>query len=133
LSLLTELDSHTSWPRSSLKTMSFLLRRSITGTTRFLSASRYVSTTSPNTYYISHCLLLSQNQIPTFPSNLSFMREISTFSSSKDKKQQDGELSMGGKVSWVDVYLPRQVRPYAHLARIDKQIGTWLLAWPTMW
>lgn len=61
------------------------------------------------------------------------MREISTFSSSKDKKQQDGELSMGGKVSWVDVYLPRQVRPYAHLARIDKQIGTWLLAWPTMW
>jgi 4-hydroxybenzoate polyprenyltransferase len=61
------------------------------------------------------------------------MREISTFSSSKDEKQQDGELSMGGKVSWVDVYLPRQVRPYAHLARIDKKIGTWLLAWPTMW
>ncbi|CAM8943357.1 unnamed protein product [Rhodiola kirilowii] len=36
-------------------------------------------------------------------------------------------------VSWIDLYLPRKIRPYAHLARLDKPIGTWLLAWPCMW
>ncbi|XP_008803466.1 4-hydroxybenzoate polyprenyltransferase, mitochondrial [Phoenix dactylifera] len=35
--------------------------------------------------------------------------------------------------SWVDLYLPESVRPYALLARLDKPIGTWLLAWPCMW
>lgn len=35
--------------------------------------------------------------------------------------------------SWIDLYLPRRIRPYAHLARLDKPIGTWLLAWPCMW
>ncbi|XP_043702815.1 4-hydroxybenzoate polyprenyltransferase, mitochondrial isoform X2 [Telopea speciosissima] len=37
------------------------------------------------------------------------------------------------QVSWIDLYLPKAVRPYAHLARLDKPIGTWLLAWPCMW
>ncbi|KAF5199913.1 hypothetical protein FRX31_010500, partial [Thalictrum thalictroides] len=41
-------------------------------------------------------------------------------------KQQDDEKSL----SWIDLYLPKSVRPYAHLARLDKPIGTWLLAWP---
>lgn len=36
-------------------------------------------------------------------------------------------------VSWIDVYLPKRLRPYAHLARLDKPIGAWLLAWPCMW
>jgi len=36
-------------------------------------------------------------------------------------------------VSWIDLYLPKRLRPYAHLARLDKPIGTWLLAWPCMW
>ncbi|XP_076909632.1 4-hydroxybenzoate polyprenyltransferase, mitochondrial-like [Bidens hawaiensis] len=35
--------------------------------------------------------------------------------------------------SWIHLYLPESVRPYAHLARLDKPIGTWLLAWPCMW
>lgn len=35
--------------------------------------------------------------------------------------------------SWVELYLPASVRPYALLARLDKPIGTWLLAWPCMW
>ncbi|KAF7132464.1 hypothetical protein RHSIM_Rhsim09G0044700 [Rhododendron simsii] len=38
-----------------------------------------------------------------------------------------------GEVSWVDLYLPKKARPYAHLARLDKPIGTWLLAWPCFW
>uniref|UniRef100_A0A7N0RDF5 4-hydroxybenzoate polyprenyltransferase n=1 Tax=Kalanchoe fedtschenkoi TaxID=63787 RepID=A0A7N0RDF5_KALFE len=36
-------------------------------------------------------------------------------------------------LSWIDLYLPQKIRPYAHLARLDKPIGTWLLAWPCMW
>lgn len=35
--------------------------------------------------------------------------------------------------SWVDSYLPPQLRPYARLARLDKPIGTWLLASPCFW
>ncbi|KAL2492709.1 4-hydroxybenzoate polyprenyltransferase [Abeliophyllum distichum] len=35
--------------------------------------------------------------------------------------------------SWIDEYLPEKARPYARLARLDKPIGTWLLAWPCMW
>lgn len=35
--------------------------------------------------------------------------------------------------SWIDVYLPKGIQPYAKLARLDKPIGTWLLAWPCMW
>ncbi|KAL0738856.1 hypothetical protein Bca4012_015066 [Brassica carinata] len=35
--------------------------------------------------------------------------------------------------SWIDLYLPEGARGYAKLARLDKPIGTWLLAWPCMW
>nr|VDD40234.1 unnamed protein product [Brassica oleracea] len=35
--------------------------------------------------------------------------------------------------SWIDLYLPERARGYAKLARLDKPIGTWLLAWPCMW
>ncbi|KAK9191329.1 hypothetical protein WN943_019941 [Citrus x changshan-huyou] len=41
--------------------------------------------------------------------------------------------SSNEKSSWIDLYLPRQARAYAKLARLDKPIGTWLLAWPCMW
>ncbi|KAK3420536.1 hypothetical protein EUGRSUZ_G01369 [Eucalyptus grandis] len=54
--------------------------------------------------------------------------------------EDDGSGGGGGDekvpklgASWIDLYLPRQARPYAHLARLDKPIGTWLLAWPCMW
>ena len=36
-------------------------------------------------------------------------------------------------VTWVDEYLPPSARPYAHLSRMDKPIGTWLLLWPCYW
>ncbi|KAL5724647.1 4-hydroxybenzoate polyprenyltransferase [Ranunculus cassubicifolius] len=35
--------------------------------------------------------------------------------------------------TWIDKYLPTSARPYAYLARLDKPIGIWLLAWPCMW
>lgn len=36
-------------------------------------------------------------------------------------------------VTWVDDFLPPSLRPYAHLSRMDKPIGTWLLLWPCYW
>lgn len=35
--------------------------------------------------------------------------------------------------TWIDRYLPAASRPFAHLARLDKPTGTWLLAWPCFW
>ncbi|CAI0416267.1 unnamed protein product [Linum tenue] len=63
--------------------------------------------------------------------NLRFVGRISTLSNKENRGQ--GEEPLKAEVSWVDLYLPRYVRPYAKLARLDKPIGTWLLAWPCMW
>ncbi|XP_031477298.1 4-hydroxybenzoate polyprenyltransferase, mitochondrial-like isoform X2 [Nymphaea colorata] len=35
--------------------------------------------------------------------------------------------------TWLDHLVPATLRPYAYLARIDKPVGTWLVAWPQMW
>ncbi|CAL9226607.1 unnamed protein product [Arabidopsis halleri] len=48
-------------------------------------------------------------------------------------KKDDKEKSGVKEASWIDLYLPEEVRGYAKLARLDKPIGTWLLAWPCMW
>lgn len=34
---------------------------------------------------------------------------------------------------WVEAWLPAAVRPYAHLARLDRPIGTWLVLLPCWW
>ncbi|CAH9146144.1 unnamed protein product [Cuscuta epithymum] len=44
-----------------------------------------------------------------------------------------GKTKNEHKSTWVDLYLPQRVRPYAHLARLHNSIGTWLLVWPCMW
>ncbi|KAG9445707.1 hypothetical protein H6P81_011835 [Aristolochia fimbriata] len=49
------------------------------------------------------------------------------------RRRDDEESQRNVSLSWIDEYLPRFMRPYAHLARLDKPIGTWLLAWPCMW
>lgn len=36
-------------------------------------------------------------------------------------------------LTWIDTALPTSWRPYAHLARVDKPIGTFLLLWPCAW
>eukprot|EP01018_Ginkgo_biloba_P010589 Gb_40801 [translate_table: standard] len=43
------------------------------------------------------------------------------------------EEKASNSLSWIDMYLPKWLAPYAHLSRLDKPIGTWLLAWPCMW
>lgn len=35
--------------------------------------------------------------------------------------------------TWVDKYAPAEARPYLRLARADRPIGIWLLAWPCWW
>ncbi|CAI9106158.1 OLC1v1005234C1 [Oldenlandia corymbosa var. corymbosa] len=35
-------------------------------------------------------------------------------------------------VSWIDS-LPEKIQPYAYLMRLDRQIGTIICAWPSMW
>ncbi|KAG6581547.1 4-hydroxybenzoate polyprenyltransferase, mitochondrial, partial [Cucurbita argyrosperma subsp. sororia] len=47
--------------------------------------------------------------------------------------KQDGRSQAKVEMSWIYLYLPKKIQPYAHLARLDKPIGTWLLAWPCMW
>lgn len=39
------------------------------------------------------------------------------------------------KASWIDTHplIPSTLRPYLHLARVDKQVGTLLLLWPCCW
>ncbi|CAJ1812810.1 unnamed protein product [Sphenostylis stenocarpa] len=67
-------------------------------------------------------------------SNFHLVAHLSTWPS-KENRNQNGSVGSGGggDATWVDLYLPRQVQPYARLARLDKPIGTWLLLWPCMW
>ncbi|ONI32052.1 hypothetical protein PRUPE_1G346400 [Prunus persica] len=69
--------------------------------------------------------------------DLRLLAHISSSSSSTGAKNYGNRASNDAKVeveaSWIDLYLPRQARPYAKLARLDRPIGTWLLAWPCMW
>ncbi|XP_047947156.1 4-hydroxybenzoate polyprenyltransferase, mitochondrial-like [Salvia hispanica] len=62
--------------------------------------------------------------------------QYSSFSTlPSDEKREESKNSKGNECDrpWIDVYLPEKARPYARLARLDKPIGTWLLAWPCMW
>lgn len=58
---------------------------------------------------------------------------FSTVPPDEKREEQRKSIGNGGDISWIDVYLPEKARPYARLARLDKPIGTWLLAWPCMW
>ncbi|CAK8542055.1 unnamed protein product [Lathyrus sativus] len=71
-------------------------------------------------------------------SNFQLLVHISTTPSSleqdkENKNQSSSNVSSGGGISWIGSYLPKLVRPYAQLARLDKPIGTWLLLWPCVW
>lgn len=69
---------------------------------------------------------LSVAWISTSPSGLSD-------TPSKGENQNNGNDGNTNIPSWIDLYLPTSIQPYAKLARLDKPIGTWLLAWPCMW
>jgi len=45
-------------------------------------------------------------------------------------KSADSDMPV---LTWIDRWAPAGVRPYLHLARIDRPIGTWLLLLPCWW
>ena len=52
----------------------------------------------------------------------------------KDKSKAEIEKKEGGGGGGgLLSLLPRPARPYARLMRLDKPIGSWLLAWPSFW
>lgn len=75
--------------------------------------------------------------VDRFPRSLLFSVALSS-SSEKGERQQDGgddrqHEAPVSNASWVEKHVPRFLQPYALLARLDKPIGTWLLAWPCAW
>lgn len=68
-------------------------------------------------------LLHARGLLPRHWSHASPLSTSSSSSRPADKAQ----------LTWVDKWIPEAARPYAMLARLDKPIGTWLLAWPCMW
>ncbi len=121
--------------KSSLSSSTLYLSRSI-----FNPLSSTTSRPTPNPNYLKP-FRPQYNQftpIPTlefFKSDWGF-RFVAHISSSKEDQSSNGGLEPSpskAEVSWIDLYLPKHARPYAHLARLDKPIGTWLLAWPCMW
>ncbi|XP_050372504.1 4-hydroxybenzoate polyprenyltransferase, mitochondrial-like [Argentina anserina] len=96
------------------------------------AVSTYHTITKPN----------PNTEAPLIPINLrhrwipryldSDLRLIKHLSNSTSSNKDDSDYQKP-KAYWIDAYLPKLARPYAKLARLDKPIGTWLLAWPCMW
>ncbi len=57
------------------------------------------------------------------------MNELMT----QDSLPEDGAVADAASGNWVDHYAPAAWRPYLRLARADRPIGTWLLAFPCWW
>ncbi len=47
--------------------------------------------------------------------------------------ENDGRVADAVREHWADRVLPRSVRPYARLARLERPIGWWLLLLPGWW
>lgn len=60
-------------------------------------------------------------------------RHCSTHPSSSGRPGGSSSSAGSSSSSWVDRYLPSRCVPYAQLMRLDKPIGSWLLAWPGLW
>ncbi|XP_026458993.1 4-hydroxybenzoate polyprenyltransferase, mitochondrial-like [Papaver somniferum] len=71
----------------------------------------------------------------TNPSTGSVKKEIANNRSDDGGKVigKEEEVVCNLSTSWIDLHLPKAVRPYAHLARLHKLSPTWLFAWPCFW
>ncbi|KAG9442278.1 hypothetical protein H6P81_018132 [Aristolochia fimbriata] len=65
--------------------------------------------------------------------SISSAAEVADQAKGGGNRWRNDEESRKVSLSWIDEYLPKFMRPYADLARLDKPIGTWLLAWSCMW
>ncbi|XP_057466135.1 4-hydroxybenzoate geranyltransferase 2 [Actinidia eriantha] len=78
-------------------------------------------------------------EIGHFNSSLAGQIQNACISTSSGVAEKEGPKTNGDDASktvdtsWIDLYLPKKAQPYARLARLDKPIGTWLLAWPCFW
>ncbi|XP_062221416.1 4-hydroxybenzoate polyprenyltransferase, mitochondrial-like [Phragmites australis] len=87
-----------------------------------------------------HLITLRRCPLPASASDLFYSRvllptnfsPVSPFSTSSSSSESADKASPP-PLTWVDKWLPEAARPYAMLARLDKPIGTWLLAWPCIW
>jgi hypothetical protein len=59
------------------------------------------------------------------------MEPLLSSSSSSRSMYTSSSSTPGG--SWVERQLPVSMQPYVQLMRLDKPIGSWLLAWPGLW
>ncbi|KAJ0094056.1 hypothetical protein Patl1_16351 [Pistacia atlantica] len=117
----------------------FLLSRA--SRTRLLIPSLSLLTNTTKSTIISHShpilnpISPFQRCTPNLEESLRFVSiaRICTTPSGVAKKEEKETSNNSNDISWIDLYLPRAARPYAKLARLDKPIGTWLLAWPCMW
>lgn len=90
-------------------------------------SDRFMGANSPNSAYVKF-----KNYDSYFHCRAQSLR-FSTLSNSKSDDDNNNGKRNEGPLTWIDVYLPKKVQPYARLARLDKPIGTWLLAWPCFW
>ncbi|KAM2985922.1 hypothetical protein FF2_006264 [Malus domestica] len=127
--------------------------RSLSGTLFAASSYHPISTTTttatsnPNPYHYPnarrlssfsqrHCRLDTSSH---FDFGLRLRSHISSKSSPSTVPKKGGNQTSGDENSkaeegsWIDLYLPMQAQPYAKLARLDKPIGIWLFAWPSLW
>ncbi|XP_038995488.1 4-hydroxybenzoate polyprenyltransferase, mitochondrial-like [Hibiscus syriacus] len=134
-----------------------LLRPSLASSLSILSSSSQSSSTAITSLHFSIPFTRLSHLFPDYDDsrhhfkvskeNLSFLSNfrpglcwISTSSGVADNsgkgdqpRSSSNNKNVTGVPFWIDVYLPRGIQPYAKLARLDKLIGTWLLAWPCMW
>lgn len=81
---------------------------------------------------LSSSSLVSLPQLPpSFPIRSQQPWQPRFYSSTVPDNREDSQPSQASK-TWVDK-LPASWIPYANLSRLEKPIGTWLLAWPCFW
>ncbi|EOX99372.1 hypothetical protein SCA6_007050 [Theobroma cacao] len=96
--------------------------------TRMIKNPAFDSQFMSRSFSRKNSVLLSSN----FKTRIACM-STTTSPGGKDDQKLSGETEkVGGVSSWID-YLPREIQPYAKLARVEKPIGTWLLIWPFAW
>ena len=126
--------------KSSLSSSSFYLARSIFNPLSSPPPPPPPTTTTfyqipiPNPNYSN--TFTPTSEIFKFGCDFRSFAHISTSSVEEKNNDNDDDGDRSKAVvstSWIDLYLPKHVQPYARLARLDKPIGTWLLAWPCMW
>lgn len=115
-----------------------------TGSSDTLWGSRAVSSRHSFTNLMSNCSAASvRHSSSNTSSSSSSTCRVTEQTLAATRSQQDSICSSSGaefevhssqqSSSWLMHALPAACVPYAQLMRLDKPIGSWLLAWPGLW